>query len=256
MPAGMVFAYHGIGELPRRLDPYNLMVTPARLREQAAALRARGYRFVSLGEFAGHLEEPRPPEGLAVMTFDDGTRDNIELLEPLLAELEIPATIFICPGMLGEQHFAMPAEAGVRLMDADEVRRLAASRWIDIGSHTSRHTDLASAGAEEAYQEMAGSKAALEELLQSPVTSFAYPKCDYSPACPEAARRAGYTVALSCAGRGAWRRYELERESIGSLDGRLLFALKSRRLFTPLRESPPGKVLRAVTRRVRHGDAA
>ena len=99
---------------------------------------------------------------------------------------------------------------------------------------------------------MATSKDALERLLQRPVASFAYPKCGYSAPCPEAARRAGYSVAVTCGRYGGWRPFELTRESIDSLDGRTTFALKSRGLFRPLRESAPGRAARALARPVRH----
>ena len=256
MRPSLVLAYHGLGSFTRPHDPYNLMIEPERFREQVAALRARGYRFVALSELVDDIERNQRPEGVCAMTFDDGTLDNLELLAPMLVELHVPATVFVCPGLLGTSHFAMPAEAGVRLMDAEEVRELASSPMIEVGSHTNTHADLSTADDDEAYREMASSRAVLEDLLQQPVLSFAYPRCAYSSACPAAARRAGYSVAVTCGARGGWRRYELARESIVSLDGRLLFALKSRGLFLPLRESMPGRLARVASRRVRHGQGA
>jgi peptidoglycan/xylan/chitin deacetylase (PgdA/CDA1 family) len=249
----LVLAYHGLGRFSRSLDPHNLMVDPERFRAQVNVLRRRGYRFVALSEFARHLDEGPPARGTCVLTFDDGTVDNLELVAPLLAELDAPATFFVCPGLLGEPHFDMPARAGVRLMNAGELRELASSSLVEIGSHTMAHTELSSASEEDAHREMAESRAALEDLLQRPVHSFAYPKCGYSPACPEAARRAGYAVAVTCADLGGWRRFELCRESVDSLDGGVGFALKSRRLFWPLRRSLPGRLARAAVRPLRHG---
>ena len=253
MRPSLVLAYHGLGSYPRALDPYNLMLAPERFCWQIHNLRRRGYRFVALSELVGHFDESTPPDGLCALTFDDGTVDNLEVLAPLLSELEVPATIFACPGLLGANHFSMPAAAGVRLMDADQLRELASSPLVEIGSHTNDHTVLTSASADEAYRELVNSKNALEELLERPVASFAYPKCGYSPACPDAARRAGYAVAVTCAGRGGWSRFELARESIDSLDGRVSFALKSRKLFLPLRESVPGRLARTMVRPLRHG---
>ena len=253
MRSALVLAYHGLGRYPRALDPHNLMVDPARFRGQLHALRRRGYRFVPLSQFAERLDDGRPPGRTCVLTFDDGSVDNLEVVAPLLAELDVPATFFVCPGLLGEPHFAMPAQAQVRLLSGEQLRELASSPLVEIGSHTMTHTVLASASEEEAYREMADSKQALEGLLQLPVHSFAYPKCGYSPACPEAARRAGYAVAVTCADLGGWRRFELTREAIDSLDGRLGFALKSRRLFWPLWRSAPGRMARAAARPLRHG---
>jgi len=252
----LVLAYHGLGSFPRALDPHNLMLEPTRFRRQIDTLKRRGYQFITLAALAAQLDgRARPPDGVCALTFDDGTVDNVEVLAPLLAELETPATVFVCPGLLGASHFDMPASAHVRLMDADQLRELACSRLVEIGSHTNSHTDLSSATGDEAYHEMATSKDALEQLLERPVESFAYPKCGYSAACPEAARRAGYSVAVTCEGYGGWRRFELARENIDSLDGRATFALKSRRLFRPLRESAPGRAARAVVRPMRHRDA-
>ncbi|TMK97744.1 MAG: polysaccharide deacetylase family protein [Actinobacteria bacterium] len=255
MRPALVLAYHGLGTFPKTLDPHNLMLDPARFRRQVLTLMRRRYGFVTLSELVEHLDRGTPPDGVCALTFDDGTADNVELLAPLLEELEIPATVFACPGLLGADHFAMPAAARVRLMDAGQLRALACSPLVDIGSHTSTHVDLSSATGEEAYEEMASSKRALEDLLQRPVNFFAYPKCGYSPSCPDAARRAGYLAAVTCAGLGGWRRFELTRVSIDSLDRRLSFALKSRGLFAPLRNSPPGKLARALARPLRHHGA-
>jgi peptidoglycan/xylan/chitin deacetylase (PgdA/CDA1 family) len=249
----LVLAYHGLGICPRELDPYNLIVDPGEFRAQISVLRRRGYRFLALPEFAASIDGGKPAAGTCALTFDDGTLDNLEIVAPLLAELALPATFFVCPGLLGEPHFAMPSAARVRLMNAQELRTLASSPLASIGSHTTMHTYLASASEEEAYREMVDSKLALEELLQRGVDSFAYPRCDYSPACPAAARRAGYSVAVTCGERGSWRPFELTRESINSLDGRTTFALKSRRLFMPLRNSWAGRAVRAVVRPVRSG---
>lgn len=248
----LVLAYHGLGPHQARLDPHNLMVDPLQFRAQMRRLRGRGYRFVSLRDYVDGLVEGEEMDGACALTFDDGTVDNLHTLAPILVELGLPATIFACPGLLGAPHFAMPAEAGVRLMNAEELRELDRVALVEVGSHTSLHVDMSSMSSEEAYREMASSKQALEDLLQKPVDTFAYPKCGFSPSCPEAARRAGYKVAVTCGARGGDDPFALARESIDPLDRRVSFALKSRRLFIPLRESVLGKLARAIASPARH----
>ena len=251
----LVLAYHGLGELPRRLDPHNLLVTPERFERQVRSLQRRGYEFVMLTELVRRLVASGPPRGTCAITFDDGSADSASVLPDLLERLGVTATVFACPGLLGEPHPDFPVEAGMRLLDADELRLLASLPTFEIGSHTNRHTDLSAADEEKAYQELASSKAALEELTGGPVLSAAYPGCAYSPACPAAAARAGYLTAVTCGPRGDFSPYELRRESIDALDRRLTFALKSRGLFWPLWCSPPGRALRWAVRPIRHGTA-
>jgi hypothetical protein len=99
---------------------------------------------------------------------------------------------------------------------------------------------------------MADCKDRLEDLLGVPVPSFCYPRCFYSAACPDAARRAGYTSAVTCGARGSWDPFELKRATIHTPDGPITFELKSRDLYLRARETPPGRLVRWATRRYRH----
>ena len=102
---------------------------------------------------------------------------------------------------------------------------------------------------------MTASKQRLEAVVGRSVSSFAYPGCAYSPACPEAAREAGYAVAVTCAPQGGWYPLELTRESVDRLDHRLTFALKARGIFEGPYASPPGRAVRRLIRPWRHRGA-
>jgi peptidoglycan/xylan/chitin deacetylase (PgdA/CDA1 family) len=163
----------------------------------------------------------------------------------ILGRLGIPATVFACPGLLGEADPYIAPESGIRIMTADELRELA-GLGFEIGAHTNRHADLTEATGEEAYREMRDCKEALEDLLGKPVETFAYPFCRYSAACPAAADRAGYLAAYTCDGRGGRSPFELRREMMDSADGRLAWALKSRRRFHETLDLPPLRLARRV----------
>ena len=252
MSAPLILAYHGLGELTRALDPDGLITPPDRLRRHVELLRARGYGFVGQAEFARRLRAGEPLEDVCSLTFDDGTEDNLTLLRPLLAELTVPATVYACPGLLGCPYPFVAPQAGVRFMTADELVELAGDPRVEIGSHTREHSDLGAAGAEEAHAELAASRAALEELLGRAVVSFAYPNCSYSPDCPGAAERAGYTSAVTCGARGALLPFELRRASPNPREGRLVFELRARGAFHRVRELPPVRVARTLLRPLRH----
>lgn len=190
--------------------------------------------------------------GACALTFDDGTEDHATVLPWVLEKTGVPGTVYVCPGLLGEPYPWSDKAAGIRFMTDEQLGTVANEELVEIGAHTMRHTKLADADAEMAYREMSECKAALEERLGEEITSFCYPSCDYSPPCPDAARRAGYLTAVTCRRQGGWQPMELKRESIHTPDGPLTFAVKSRGLYYGTRELVPFRLARWATRPIRH----
>ncbi len=84
------------------------------------------------------------------------------------------------------------------------------------------------------------------------MVSFAYPACGYSAEAPEAARRAGYTSAVTCGPRGGRELlYEMARASPAPPDGRVTFELKSRGVFFAARNLAPVRLARRILRPLR-----
>lgn len=248
----VILGYHGIADVDPRHDPVRLFVRPGDLRRQVTRLQGRGYRFLTMAAFADALASGADLDATCALTFDDGTLDHLTNLAPILTDLDVPGTVYVCPGLFGDPYPWCDAAAGVRFMTTEEVVELSSHPLVEIGSHTVSHTVLGEASSEEAYREMASCKERLEDLLAEPVPSFCYPRCRYSPACPDAARRAGYTSAVTCGARGSWDPFQLQREIVHTPDGRVTFELKSRGLYHGLRSTPPGRLARRVTRPYRH----
>ena len=246
MRPGVVLAYHAVGDVPREQDPDGLVVPVEQLRDAVESLRQRGYRFLTASDFVRQMRKNRPGRGVCALTFDDGSEDNATVLPGVLASLGVPATLYVCPGLLGQPHPWLEPGSGVRIMTRDQLIETARHDHIEIGSHTVRHADLAHADDERAYRELAESKRLLEDMIGRSVTSFAYPYGHYSPACLPAAERAGYESAATAGERGSWNRFELRRELIGPADWRLRFELKTRGLFRPLVHSPPMRLRRKL----------
>jgi peptidoglycan/xylan/chitin deacetylase (PgdA/CDA1 family) len=114
------------------------------------------------------------PRTVAI-TFDDCYRDNL-FAARMLAELGLPATFFVPTAFVDTDHvFAwdmhLPRMPNLTWDDLREMVRLG----FEIGSHTVSHANLGRLGLQEAKEELAQSKAALEKQLIRPVRWFAYP---------------------------------------------------------------------------------
>jgi peptidoglycan/xylan/chitin deacetylase (PgdA/CDA1 family) len=79
----------------------------------------------------------------------------------------------------------------------EQVREMAQSPLIEIGSHTHRHYNLSRIDPELVMEELSKSKQILEEITQKPVVSIGYPDGDYSETVKNASEQLGYSHQLA-----------------------------------------------------------
>ena len=81
---------------PRVFVPNRLLeITPAFLDRTLQVVRAMGFDLISLDEVPGRLRRPPGQKPFAVLTFDDGYRDNVEYALPVLKRHGAPWTLFV-----------------------------------------------------------------------------------------------------------------------------------------------------------------
>jgi peptidoglycan/xylan/chitin deacetylase (PgdA/CDA1 family) len=83
--------------------------------------------------------EHRAATGVFSISFDDGSRSQLELGLPVLAGHGVPGVLFFITGLAGQRF------EGERLLELRDLHRLAAAGW-EIGSHTVSHPRLARRG--------------------------------------------------------------------------------------------------------------
>ncbi len=94
-----------------------------------------------------------------------------------------------------------------RLLTVAEIRALAGSGWVTIGSHGAHHLALGARPREEQREELVASRAALTQMAGCPVTLCAYPyggPGDYTKLTQQLAREAGYVAACANEEGLAW----------------------------------------------------
>jgi len=189
-------------------------------------LAAEGYATPTMGGLAA---APNKWAGrTAVITFDDGYVDNLAACEEL-QKRGMRASWFVVSGSIGQSP-KWPADgrpAG-RLLNAAELREMQAC-GMEIGSHAVNHRRLTEADDACLAQELADSKATLEDLLGNPVGSFAYPYGAWDARCAAAVKQAGYSAA--CTTRPGWALrdndfFQIRRLTIFHIDRLSAFARK------------------------------
>lgn len=98
-PKALILLYHRVEDLT--IDPQLLAVHPRRFAEQMEYLTQQ-FAVVRLPELVE--KRGQHPDRCVVVSFDDGYADNLIQAKPILERYQVPATVFITSGNLGQNH--------------------------------------------------------------------------------------------------------------------------------------------------------
>jgi peptidoglycan/xylan/chitin deacetylase (PgdA/CDA1 family) len=215
-PTVRVLTYHGFGDDAR--DPWSVRADV--FEAQVRWLAERGLA-VSLADVVAFARGERSlPDGAALITMDDGLSSVATVAAPIMRRYGVPGVAYITTSLVGQE----------RYLTWDEVSRLAES-GIDVGSHAHHHRSLGKMPLEEAREEGSRSRELLQQHLDSPVTSFAYPygmRPDETPDTARVLSEAGYETVF-IAQHGIIRRgadlLRLPRVKVEGGEGPFMFRL-------------------------------
>jgi peptidoglycan/xylan/chitin deacetylase (PgdA/CDA1 family) len=228
-----VLCYHRVSS-----DKDELSVTPSAFRSQMEFILHTRANTETLDDALEKLQEGTSGRHVCV-TFDDGYRDNVENAIPVLRELGIPATIFVASRMIDGTAPVYWYDQPPPLLTWNELREISHKGLVAIGAHSRTHRALPKLADEEAWDEVAGSRADVEKRLGRPVTSFAYPSGLYGEREVRMVREAGYRVAVTCepgANGPGQRPHAFRRLIVGPRDDLKMFEAK----LTGLLDEPWG----------------
>jgi peptidoglycan/xylan/chitin deacetylase (PgdA/CDA1 family) len=207
-----VIYYHRVGRLIEGgplgapSDGGAMITPPAHLEAHIALLRGLGYSFATAGELARHWRGRSPPRGIAVLTFDDGWRDDLTTVAPMLTRLGVRATFFICPAGFGKR---FPRFGDAVVMSEDEARALH-EVGMELASHSLSHPDLRALSDSELRLELVSSREAVEALTAESCLTLAYPSGWHDRRVERATADAGYQLAFTDR-HGPWRKFAVPR---------------------------------------------
>ena len=160
-------------------------------------LTRMGYTFVSADDVLAMLKRGKVlPRGSVWLSFDDGWRELLTHVLPVIRQRNIPVTLFIPSGIVeGDGKYPWlhdPAHPGYSPRSAKseengsreaitvgELREIARYPEVTIGSHTVSHPRTTVCTHERLRHEIGDCKRKLESLIGKEVKCFAYPEGIY-----------------------------------------------------------------------------
>lgn len=192
--------------------------TPTNFENQLEILEAKGYTTIHMHELEqillGKVAGPAKP---VVITFDDGFANQMSAFE-LLQKHRMQATFYIiiggqlsqgCLGLERSRH-----DCGDDYLNWQQVRTMAESDLVEIGSHTFDHPDLPTLSTAEQQHQILASKHYIEQQLGREITTFAYPYGKFNGSIARLVHDAGYQTAVTTNGgidQSSAAMYELRR---------------------------------------------
>ena len=151
----------------------------------------KNFDIIPLQELIRCIENRFPiTNDSAVITFDDGYKDNYQNAYPVLKKNNLPGTIFLISSLIGKNS---------DMLSLDEINEMNKHN-ISFGSHTVTHRILSEIDTDLAKSEIKKSKESLQNLLKQKIEFFAYPvgkKRHFNEAAKAAIKRCGYKAALT-----------------------------------------------------------
>lgn len=196
-----VLGYHRFVKTVRHPDTE---ITAEDFEKQMQALKDQGITVISLSDFlAWKAGKKEIPAQSALITFDDGWRSQYEIAWPILKKFNYPLTSFVYI-----DYIKGGKRTGGESMSWEELAEMR-DGGVDIQSHTVSHSDLrGKKGIRNTpeydkwlWDELAGSKAAIEEHLGVKVTALALPYGFYNAKVQEVAKKAGYEAIFTVYGQ-------------------------------------------------------
>ena len=190
-----VLMYHRVLPQAPSFTRFNLHVTQEDLERQILFLKSRGFEALTFQDLAAR-RLPRKP---VILTFDDGYEDNYRFLFPLLQKHRMKAVIYILGDRKHKNNFwdIPKGEPEAVLLKPAQIIEMQKSGWVEWGAHSMNHRNLTQVSPKDLDREVEGCKKSLENFLQKPVLSFAYPYGELNGPVKKRAAEAGYSFGVA-----------------------------------------------------------
>jgi len=222
-----ILLYHQIEDVPPHRDPRRLSISPQLFEAHMRYLTDNDYTCLPLDALVEIIRAGADhPHRAFALTFDDGYRDFLNNVCPILTRYGFTATIFVVAGEIGQwsSWAEQDGDRSAPLLSGPELQRLC-EMGMSVGSHTVTHRRLSRLSHKESVYEIRESKRILEERLGTPIKFLSYPYADQDEQIRALVSQAGYEASLGIS-KGSQSTFNLRRVQCLGTDSAFLFTLK------------------------------
>ena len=221
-----ILSYHQVNDIDQNANT----LTVEQFDAQMKYLYDSGYNVITPNELLDAWESDTPlPDNPVVITFDDAHIDVYKNVYPILQKYRMRATFFVVTDYVS----LYP-----NYITWEQAKEMQASGWVDIESHTLNNkimTEITSR--DKLWDQLYGSKQAIEWYLKKPVNFISYPKGLYTVDSENVSKEAGYRAGF-IADYGLSQKdpqnYVLTRIPIYGANDHTLFRFKLRLKCSPI----------------------
>ena len=221
-----ILSYNRVNDV----DKNELTLSVEQFDAQMKYLVDDGYNVITPDELLDAWEKGGSlPNKPVIITFDDGNVDDYKNVFPILKKYNLKATFFIITDNVN----LYP-----NYMTWDQAREMQSSGLVDIESHTLSNKSFKQIySRDKLWDQIYGSKQAIEWYLKKPAKFIAYPEGKYTveaeEICKEVGYRAGFTVDYGLAHKEP-KNYVLDRIPIYGANSHTLLRFKMRLKGAPI----------------------
>ena len=221
-----ILSYHQVNDIDKNSDT----LTVEQFDAQMKYLVDSGYNVITPNELLDAWEgNGTLPENPVVITFDDAHIDLYKNVYPILQKYNLKATFFVVTDFVN----LYP-----NYITWDQAREMQTSGLIDIESHTLNHRTVTEIySRDKLWDQLYGSKQAIEWYLKKPANFIAYPNGKYTVEAENVSKEAGYRAGFTAdygLSHKEPQHYILTRIPIYGANSHTLFRFKLRLKASPV----------------------
>lgn len=193
-----ILMYHRLIDNIENIGVHTIYYNVNEFENQLKYLKENNYITITFKDLIKLTEKERKEKKYIILTFDDGYRDNYDLLFPLLKKYQMKAVIYMVSHLKNnEWDVKETGEKSFELMTEKEILEMHDSGLVEFGGHTMHHVKLDTLNYSEQKEEILGNKIYLEELLKEKLVSFAYPFGRFNENSKIIVKELGYSYGIA-----------------------------------------------------------